>query len=148
MLCSVTSTSLPFFRSCCVWGGVQVRHAGPQLCVSRHLHPGHAPRAHLPRTVSHFSLAFLILLSVKLTFLHMFMSDEVKRSVYGTGTERWITLCKTEGTGSQERFKWGKKIKQTVTKWISLDVFFVKQCEKLSAGKWVILFHSMQTDHF
>lgn len=25
-----------------------------------------------------------------------------------------------------------------MTKLISLDVFFVKQCEKLSAGKWVI----------
>lgn len=40
-------------RSCCVWGGVQVRHVGSKLHLSRHLHPDHAPCTHLQRTVSH-----------------------------------------------------------------------------------------------
>lgn len=42
-----------FSRSCCVWGGVQVRHVGAKLHLSRHLHPDHAACAHLQRTVSH-----------------------------------------------------------------------------------------------
>lgn len=48
-----TSDHLLPFRSRRVRGGVQVRHVGPKLRVSRHIHFGHAPRAHLPRTVSH-----------------------------------------------------------------------------------------------
>lgn len=41
-----------FVRSCGVWGGVQVCHAGPQLCVSSHFYTGHTPGAHVSWTVS------------------------------------------------------------------------------------------------
>lgn len=39
-------------RSCSVWRGVQVCHAGSELCVSSHIHTGYAPGPHFTRTVS------------------------------------------------------------------------------------------------
>lgn len=48
---ALTAPPLPC-RSRRLRGGVQVRHAGAQLRLSRHLHAHHAAGAHLPRPVS------------------------------------------------------------------------------------------------
>lgn len=131
-------------------GGVQVRHVGPKLRVSRHLHFGHAPRAHLPRTVSHlaqpkenlrwsrgkvqtlFRLFFFIYVCVLIGPLSRTSNREVNKSKERQKSESIVRRNRK----LRGRINAMKENRQ------SRDGFFFlfrmcseKRCEKLSGGK-------------
>lgn len=139
-----------FSRSCCVWGGVQIRHVGAKLHLSRHLHPDHAARTHLQRTVSlparpttfpgsfvrlqrsNF-FRFSCLMMWNMIFLWSREVNELKQtgslsSLWGTAGSRGSTMC-------QQR-------KLVGPQWLFLGCVFF--CEVVwKANWWEMIFHSV-----
>lgn len=142
-----------FSRSCCVWGGVQVRHVGAKLHLSRHLHPDHAACTHLQRTVSRHARPT--------TFPGSFVRSQRSNFFRFSCLMMWnMTFMEQRGEWAQTNWKSqiivgndGKPREHNVpakktggaTMAFLGRIFSVKSYEKLTGGKW---FFTACKEHF
>lgn len=142
-----------FSRSCCVWGGVQVRHVGAKLHLSRHLHPDHAACTHLQRTVSHparpttFRGSFVRLQrSNFFRFSCLMMWNMTFMEQRGEWAQTNWKAQFIVGNDGKPREQMCQQRKLVVPQWLLLGrVFSVKSYEKLTGGKW---YFTVCIDHF